>query len=154
MFCVLCVVCCARSWRFVFCGLCLASCVLCFVILCFVLVFCVLCIVFVFFVLCFSRFLVFVAVFFTCPPSNHPHWLPRPLGMFVQVERFPDRLQHLSFLEPEGLNTNVVYPNGMSGPFPAEVQSLVRKQKQKKTEKNGRRNILVRQLMLHLLTRK
>jgi tRNA uridine 5-carboxymethylaminomethyl modification enzyme len=38
------------------------------------------------------------------------------------VVRFPDKEQHQFFLEPEGLDTNEVYVNGMSTSLPMEVQ--------------------------------
>jgi tRNA uridine 5-carboxymethylaminomethyl modification enzyme len=39
-----------------------------------------------------------------------------------KVRRFPERLRHQIFLEPEGLSTNSIYPNGMSTSLPADVQ--------------------------------
>ncbi len=40
-----------------------------------------------------------------------------------KLVKFADRTSHQIFLEPEGLNTNVVYPNGISTSLPADVQS-------------------------------
>ena len=40
-----------------------------------------------------------------------------------KVSRFPDRLAHQIFLEPEGLESDTVYPNGISTSLPAEVQA-------------------------------
>jgi tRNA uridine 5-carboxymethylaminomethyl modification enzyme len=40
-----------------------------------------------------------------------------------KVVKFPDKLQHQFFLEPEGLNTHEVYVNGMSTSLPMEVQA-------------------------------
>ena len=39
-----------------------------------------------------------------------------------KIRRFPDRERHQIFLEPEGLNTESIYPNGMSTSLPADVQ--------------------------------
>lgn len=44
-----------------------------------------------------------------------------------KIKRFPDRGSHHVFLEPEGLDTNEVYPNGISTSMPRDVQdALVR----------------------------
>ncbi|UQD54103.1 tRNA uridine-5-carboxymethylaminomethyl(34) synthesis enzyme MnmG [Anaplasma phagocytophilum] len=39
-----------------------------------------------------------------------------------KIRRFPDHKSHQIFLEPEGLETNSVYPNGISTSCPVEVQ--------------------------------
>lgn len=40
----------------------------------------------------------------------------------MQVIRFPDKERHHIWLEPEGLNTHTVYPNGINTAFPPDVQ--------------------------------
>ncbi len=40
-----------------------------------------------------------------------------------KLVKFADRTSHQIFLEPEGLHTDVVYPNGISTSLPADVQS-------------------------------
>ncbi|MCY4594582.1 MAG: tRNA uridine-5-carboxymethylaminomethyl(34) synthesis enzyme MnmG [Bryobacterales bacterium] len=42
-----------------------------------------------------------------------------------KVVKFPDRLRHQIFLEPEGLDTNEVYVNGMSTSMPIDVQEAM-----------------------------
>jgi tRNA uridine 5-carboxymethylaminomethyl modification enzyme len=42
-----------------------------------------------------------------------------------KIVKFPDKLRHQIFLEPEGLDTNEVYVNGMSTSMPIDVQTEV-----------------------------
>ncbi len=39
-----------------------------------------------------------------------------------KVVRFPDRPRHTIFLEPEGLDTHEIYPNGLSTSLPLDIQ--------------------------------
>jgi tRNA uridine 5-carboxymethylaminomethyl modification enzyme len=42
-----------------------------------------------------------------------------------KIHRFPDRDRHHVFLEPEGLNTNEYYPNGISTSLPIDIQERI-----------------------------
>ena len=41
-----------------------------------------------------------------------------------KIMRFPEHLSHHVFLEPEGLNSNLIYPNGISTSFGADIQDI------------------------------
>ncbi len=49
-----------------------------------------------------------------------PRYCPSIEDKFV---KFPDKLRHQIFLEPEGVDTNEVYVNGMSTSMPIDVQA-------------------------------
>jgi len=49
-----------------------------------------------------------------------PRYCPSIEDKFV---KFPDKARHQIFLEPEGLDTNEVYVNGMSTSMPIDIQS-------------------------------
>jgi len=51
--------------------------------------------------------------------GNGPRYCP---SIEDKIYRFSDKERHQIFLEPEGLNTDIVYPNGISTSLPAEVQ--------------------------------
>ncbi len=39
-----------------------------------------------------------------------------------KIKKFPDKSNHQIFLEPEGVDSNIVYPNGISTSLPQEIQ--------------------------------
>lgn len=41
-----------------------------------------------------------------------------------KVMRFPEHLSHHVFLEPEGINSDLIYPNGISTSFGADIQDV------------------------------
>jgi len=51
--------------------------------------------------------------------STGPRYCP---SIEDKVSRFADRESHQIFLEPEGLNSNLIYPNGISTSLPQDVQ--------------------------------
>jgi len=51
--------------------------------------------------------------------ANGPRYCP---SVEDKIHRFADRDSHQVFLEPEGLDTNLVYPNGISTSLPVELQ--------------------------------
>ncbi len=42
-----------------------------------------------------------------------------------KIVKFADKVRHQIFLEPEGLNDHIIYPNGISTSLPAEVQEEI-----------------------------
>src|SRR5450755_243039 len=54
--------------------------------------------------------------------STGPRYCP---SIEDKIVKFPDKLTHQLFLEPEGLNTHEIYVNGMSTSMPIEVQLAV-----------------------------
>ena len=42
-----------------------------------------------------------------------------------KIKKFEDKQRHQIFLEPEGLNDNTIYPNGISTSLPADIQQEI-----------------------------
>ncbi|KAK6834817.1 hypothetical protein PG987_009511 [Apiospora arundinis] len=53
-----------------------------------------------------------------------PRYCP---SLEAKVTRFPDKTRHIVWLEPEGFDNEVIYPNGLSITIPAEAQEQLLK---------------------------
>ena len=53
--------------------------------------------------------------------SKGPRYCP---SIEDKIKRFSDRDRHRIMLEPEGLNSGIIYPNGISTSLPIEIQEL------------------------------
>src|SRR4030088_252494 len=56
--------------------------------------------------------------------STGPRYCP---SIEDKIVKFPDKITHQLFLEPEGLNTHEIYVNGMSTSLPIDVQLAILK---------------------------
>lgn len=50
---------------------------------------------------------------------NGPRYCP---SIETKIQRFSERLRHQVFLEPEGLESDLIYPNGISTSMPTDMQ--------------------------------
>ena len=48
-----------------------------------------------------------------------PRYCP---SLEAKVRRFPDKSEHKVWLEPEGYDSDIIYPNGLSCSLPEDVQ--------------------------------
>lgn len=55
---------------------------------------------------------------------NGPRYCP---SLEAKVTRFPEKVRHIVWLEPEGFDNDVIYPNGISMTVPAEAQEQLLK---------------------------
>ena len=62
-----------------------------------------------------------------CSPAGSKAWPRYCPSVEDKINRFADKESHQIFLEPEGLTTNEIYPNGISTSLPFDIQyQLVR----------------------------
>ena len=53
---------------------------------------------------------------------NSPRYCP---SLEAKVQRFQDKERHHVFLEPEGLDNDLIYPNGLGMSFPEDIQEKI-----------------------------
>uniref|UniRef100_A0A8C9H166 MnmG N-terminal domain-containing protein n=1 Tax=Piliocolobus tephrosceles TaxID=591936 RepID=A0A8C9H166_9PRIM len=54
--------------------------------------------------------------------GNGPRYCP---SIAKKVTKFSEKNQHTIWLEPEGINSNLIYPNGLSSAYPLHIQQKI-----------------------------